>query len=167
MDRYQSKRKGGLGALMDLYEEEAYFFIKTINESVKSEYWSVIVDKETKDEDCRSIKSICQHIISAANYYVELLKKGEDANYQINNKAIDLPSKEDFEPQLRKALQNQADHLEGRWELDEETRKIVIKTGWGNILDPDGLLEHAVLHIMRHHRQILRFNNSLKTQLPV
>jgi len=104
MDRYQSKRKGALGAVMDLYEEEANFIIQTINDSVKSDYWSVIVDKETKDEDCRSIKSICQHIVGAANYYVELLKKGEDANYQITNEVIDLPSKEDFEPKFRKAF---------------------------------------------------------------
>jgi len=91
------------------------------------------------------------------------MKKGEDANYQINNETVDMPSKQDFEPQFRKALQNQADHLEGRWELsNEEIRKIVIKTGWGNVLDPEGLLEHAVLHIMRHHRQILRFNDFLK-----
>jgi len=163
MDRYHSKRKGALGAVMDLYEEEAEFIIKIINDSVKSDYWSIIVDKDTKDEDCRSIKSICQHIVSAANYYVELRKKGEDANYQIKNEVIDLSSKEDFEPKLRKALQNQADHLEGRWELsDKEIRKIVIKTGWGNILDPESVLEHAVIHIMRHHRQILRFNDSLK-----
>lgn len=166
MDRYHSKRKGALGAVMDLYEEEANFIIKMLDDSVKSNHWAVIVDKETKDEDCRSIKSICQHIVSAANYYVELAKKGEDANYKIINEAVDLPSKEDFEPQFRKALQNQINHFEGRWELsDDEIKKIIIKTGWGNILDPDSLLEHAVLHIMRHHRQILRFNVFLKENI--
>ncbi|MFZ1226882.1 MAG: hypothetical protein WAQ83_02675, partial [Saprospiraceae bacterium] len=46
--------------------------------------------------------------------------------------------------------------LENKWHLnDYELGDIIIKTGWG-ICDMEGLLEHAVMHIMRHHFQILK-----------
>jgi len=40
MDRYSSKRKGALGAVMDLYDEEADLIIKMLNESIKPDHWS-------------------------------------------------------------------------------------------------------------------------------
>jgi len=158
MERFKSTRKGALGALMDLYEEEAEFYIQTINTKVDQALWSSILDKETKDPDCRSIQSISEHMVGAAYYYVELIKKAELADYKMEKRQISLPTVTDFEPALREALAYQVACLEGRWTMsDEDIEKIVIKTGWGNILDPESLLEHAVLHIMRHHRQVLRW----------
>ncbi len=157
IERYKSTRKGGLGALMDLYEEEATFLIQTINQKVKDQHWDKILDNKTKDPDCRSIKTICQHMIGAANYYVELMKKGEDPSYKIQDDFPRIVARKDFEMGLGEVLDRQIQHLEGRWQMsDEDIEKIVIKTGWGNVLDPESLLEHAVMHIMRHHRQILQ-----------
>jgi len=157
-ERFKRTRNGALGAVMDLYEEETEFLFQTIKEKVKDSQWSVIVDKDTEDEDCRSIQTICQHIVGAAFYYVDLMKKGEDKEYEIKHEPILLDSREAFEPKLREALAQQTDLYEGRWDLsDDDIEKIVIKTGWGNTLDPETLMEHAVLHIMRHHRQILKF----------
>ncbi len=162
--RFQTKRKGALGALMDLYEEEAEFLIQTINALESEAHWTIIVDPDTKDEDCRSIQTICQHIVGAANYYVDLMKRGEDKDYVIPKEVIKLDSYKDFEPALRQSLTKQAELYKGRWALsDEEISKIVIKTGWGITLDPEALLEHAILHIMRHHRQLLRFIEFSKT----
>lgn len=158
MARFKSTRKGALGALMDLYEEEAEFFVQTINAQVDQQDWAVIKDEKTEDPDCRSIKTIAEHMVGAAYYYVELLKKAEITDYKMVKHSISLSKKTDFEPAFREALNYQVATLEGRWELsDEAIEKIVIKTGWGNVLDPESLLEHAVLHIMRHHRQILRW----------
>jgi len=158
MERFRSLRKGALGALMDLYEEEAALFIDTIENKVDPILWLNVFDKNTEDPDCRSIQSVCVHMISAAYYYVELVKQAESGNDAIPKHKIVLPQKSDFKPAFREVLKYQSDHFEGRWELsDAEIEKIVIKTGWGNVLDPESLLEHAVLHVMRHHRQVLRW----------
>jgi len=155
---YLTKRSGALGALMDLYEQEAELFLELMNDKVQDADWAVIKDAETKDEDCRSIQTICQHIVGAAQYYIELVKKGENPDYTIEKIHITLSEKKDFEPQFRAVLKAQAQYFENRWDMsDEAIEAIKIKTDWGNILDPESLLEHAVLHVMRHHRQILRW----------
>lgn len=158
ISRFKYTRKGALGALMDLYEEEVAFLYETIDTKVSDDLWSVVLDPNTKDEDCRSIQTICQHIIGAAKYYIALAKKGEDSAFEIAIEPTLLSSKSEFRVVLDKVLSEQLDHFEGRWDMsDDQINEIVIKTGWGSVMDPEGLLEHAVLHIMRHHRQILRF----------
>jgi hypothetical protein len=41
--------------------------------------------------------------------------------------------------------------------LDERSDAKKIHTRWGQVYDIDQLLEHAVMHIHRHRRQIQRF----------
>lgn len=155
---YQSKRPGGLGALMDLYEQEADLLFEMMNQKVNDEAWAVIKDAETKDEDCRSIQTICQHIVGAGKYYIELAKKGENPDYTMEKDSISVKDKADFEAQFKTVLENQANHYKGRWDMsDEDIDKIKVKTGWGPVLDIESLMEHAILHVMRHHRQILRW----------
>lgn len=162
IERFQSNRKGALGALMDLYEEEAAFFLQTINNQVTDQLWSHVMDETTKDPDCKSIQTVCEHMVGAADYYVNLVKKAEGAEVP-KPSPIKLPNKSDFQPAFLNSLNGQKEYLEGRWEMsDEDIEKIVIKTGWGNVLDPESLLEHAVLHVMRHHRQVLRWLKETK-----
>lgn len=155
---YQTTRPDALGALMDLYEQEAELLLETINNKLPNEEWTAIKDAKTKDEDCRSYQAICQHIIGAAKHYIELLTRGENPAYEIEKISTILASKSDFEPAFRKVLNEQAKYFENRWNMsDEAIEAIVIKTGWGPIMNPETLLEHAVVHIMRHHRQLLKF----------
>ena len=40
-------------------------------------------------------------------------------------------------------------------EVKETEKKIL--TNWGQRYDPDQLMEHAIVHVLRHRRQIERF----------
>lgn len=155
---YKTTRPGALGALMDLYEQEAEILLETINNKLPAEEWEIIKDPATEDEDCRSYQSICQHIVSAAKYYIELLTKGENPDYKMQRIDVKLANKSTFEPEFKATLVQQAKYFENRWDMsDEQIEAVKIKTGWGSILDLEGVMEHAILHIMRHHRQILMF----------
>jgi len=155
---YKTIRPGALGSLMDLYEQEAGILLETINSKLPAEEWEVIKDSVTKDEDCRSYQSICQHIVSAAKYYIELLRNGENPDHKMQRIDVKLPNKNNFEPKFKAVLAEQAKYFENRWDMtDEQIEAVKIKTGWGTVLDLEGVLEHAILHIMRHHRQILKF----------
>ena len=143
---------------MDLYEQETELLFDMIQQKVQDEDWTVIKDAATKDEDCRSIQTICQHIVSAGKYYIELARKGENPDYTMERTSINVEGKADFVAQFKAVLESQANYYEGRWDMsDEAIDQIKIKTGWGDILTIEGLLEHAVMHVMRHHRQILRW----------
>ena len=41
-------------------------------------------------------------------------------------------------------------------------KKIVVK--WGQTYDPEQLFEHAIVHILRHRRQIERFLLQLRSR---
>ncbi len=148
-------RKGAVGALMDEYER-ASAELKSILNKISAEDFVKIVDPDTKDEDCRSIQTIMTHVVRAGYGYSNYLRKefGLETNapsYQINNPAEAISH---FERMLEYAVQT----LEGRWEMsDEDTAKVKIITKSGATIDMEILLEHAIVHILRHRRQIERF----------
>jgi hypothetical protein len=58
-----------------------------------------------------------------------------------------------------------AETLEGKWQLtDEEIQKAEIKVTWGSVYDIEQIIEHAIVHILRHRRQVEKFaaNKKLK-----
>ena len=55
-------------------------------------------------------------------------------------------------------LQHTATTLEGKWELpDEQIMAVKMRVRWGPVYDLEQMLEHAIVHILRHRRQIERF----------
>src|SRR5574341_243176 len=148
-------RKGAVGALMDEYER-ASAELKILLNKISAEDFVKIVDPDTKDEDCRSVQTIMNHVVRAGYGYSNYLRKefGIDANapvFQINNVPEAILH---FEGMLEYTVQT----LEGKWEMpDEEMSKIKIITRWGATLDMETLLDHAIVHILRHRRQIERF----------
>ncbi len=148
-------RQGAVGALMDEYER-ASAELKILLNKISADDFVKIVDPDTKDEDCRSIQTIMTHVVRAGYGYSNYLRKefGLEADasaYQISNPAEAISH---FERMLEYAVQT----LEGRWEMsDEEITNIKIVTRWGTTLHMETLLEHAIVHILRHRRQIERF----------
>ena len=61
-------------------------------------------------------------------------------------------------PRMNEMLAYTVDTLEGRWNTPvNKFQATTIQTGWGQTFDVEQLLEHAVMHIHRHRRQIERF----------
>ena len=148
-------RKGAVGALMDEYERAAAE-LKSILNKISAEDFVKIVDPDTKVEDCRSVQTIMNHVVRAGYGYSNYLRKEFGINsdnpvYQINDAPEAISH---FDRMLEYTVQT----LEGKWEMpDEEMNKIKIITRWGATLDMETLLEHAIVHILRHRRQIERF----------
>ena len=46
-------------------------------------------------------------------------------------------------------------------ELEQFDNALKIKTGWGQFYDVEQLTEHAIVHILRHRRQIEKFKIKL------
>ena len=148
-------RKGAVGALMDEYER-ASAELKTILNKMSAGDFVKIVDQNTKDEDCRSVQTIMNHVVRAGYGYSNYIRKEFGINsdspvYQINDADEAISH---FDRMLEYTVQT----LEGKWEMpDEEMNKIKIITRWGTTLHMETLLEHAIVHILRHRRQIERF----------
>ena len=151
----ESYRSGAIGALMDEYERAASE-LKRLIEQIPEDDFVRVVDSETKDEDCRSVQTIMSHVVRAGYGYADYIR--EQFSIASSRPQPKLLSRLEALEQLDAALRYTAETLEGRWEMsDEEIVRTVINSRWGVVYNVEGLLEHAVVHILRHRRQVEKF----------
>jgi uncharacterized damage-inducible protein DinB len=148
-------RKGAVGALMDEYERATSELVRIL-EGLSDEEYERVRDTETKDEDCRSIQTVTGHVIRAGRGYAGMLR---DAWGIARLKRPPAPvARADARAELEAMLAYMAATLEGRWNLSEaEGDAMQIRSGWGPVYDFEQLFEHAIVHVLRHRRQIERF----------
>lgn len=151
----ESYRSGAIGALMDEYERAASELARRVGR-IPDDDFTRVVDSQTEDEDCRSAQTIMSHVVAAAYSYADYLRG--QFSVESTRPQYKLLSRRESSEQLQAALQYTIETLDGRWEMSaEEISGIVIKTRWGPVYDAEGLLEHAIVHVLRHRRQLERF----------
>ena len=155
-------RKGAVGSLMDEYERAA-FELKSILQNVGEEDYTRIADAETKNEDCRSIQTIMNHVVRSGYGYADYIR--EQFSMKVEPFENRWFAHQEIGEEIDKMLAYTIETLDGNWELsDEEMNKIVIKSAENFTETLEQLLEHAIVHILRHRRQIdkflLKFNTS-------
>lgn len=151
-------RPGILGALMDEYEYTG-MQITELLAGISEEQFTYIADPDTKDPDCHSIQTIMKHVIGSGYGYANYLRTA----FWGEIKEIERPKfnaeniegvRSSFAEMMRYTIQT----LHEKWTMtDEEIQKISIRTRWNVVYDPEQLLEHAIVHILRHRRQMNRF----------
>lgn len=140
---------------MDEYERAASELTRLV-EQIPDDDFVRVVDSETKDDDCRSVQTIMSHVDRAAYGYADYIR--EQLAITSTRPQPKLLTRQESLEQLEAALQYTIETLDGRWEMsDKEISAIVIHTRWGPVYDLEGLLEHAVVHLLRHRRQIEKF----------
>lgn len=150
-------RAGAIGAMMDEYERAAREYRDVILREVGSENdFTRVVDAETNDEACRSIQTVTSHVVGAGYGYANYIR--EQFSIFFEPRPRRLISYGAAADEIDKMLVYTAQTLDGKWEMpDEEISQIKINTGWGVAYDLEQLLEHAIVHVLRHRRQIEKF----------
>jgi uncharacterized damage-inducible protein DinB len=148
-------RQGGVGAMMDEYERAAAD-IPAILRRISDEEFERVRDLETKDEDCRSIQTILHHVVRAGYGYASYIR--EAYGDPPNRPDVPLGKRLEYLDRLDAMLAFTSATLEGKWELTyEEIVAVQMRVRWGPVYDLEQLLEHAIVHVLRHRRQIERF----------
>ncbi len=154
---------GAIGALLDEYER-AVDELREVIAEISDEELVQIVDPTTTDSDCRSVQTILTHVIRAGYCYVIYMRNslGEDLDFVEREL---LPTVADYERELKKMFQYSVDFFTDYPNVPLETfdpaQKILVR--WGQRYDVEQLFEHAIVHILRHRRQIERFLLRLRT----
>ena len=152
----QVYRRGAVGALMDEYERAA-LELRRLVETFDEEAFNRILDSRTTDENCRSVQTIMSHVVSAGYGYAAYIRGAWSM-------ATDRPPKR---PLARGEVLQQFDEmvtytiqtLDGQWETTNEgIRGMTIQSQWGVTYDLEQILEHAIVHVLRHRRQIEKLN---------
>ena len=141
--------------MMDEYERAAET-LKSVIEHIPEEDFDRILDTETKDDDCRSIQTIIYHVVRAGYGYADYFR---DAFGMPSARPESVPvGCQEATEKIEAMLVYTAQTLEGKWQMsDEEIQAVSMKVSWGVTYDLEQLLEHAIVHILRHRRQIERF----------
>ncbi|GAB5554475.1 MAG: hypothetical protein Sapg2KO_40660 [Saprospiraceae bacterium] len=151
------RTNGAIGALLDEYEKSVNELKEVIVNLTTSEL-TKIVDEETKDEDCKSIQKILSHVVESGYAYVIEIRKslGESVNYfskellgSTNEYAVALEKMFAYNEKLFEDYPN--------IKLEEYDSSAKFKVRWGQLYDVEQMYEHAIVHILRHRRQIERF----------
>ena len=148
---------GAMGALMDECARAAESFCAVV-EALDARSWAV--ERAGHDPNTRSQQALCAHVVAAARRYSDYIRKARGLPFtELFVLPPGLPAApHDVRALLREALHYTEGALEGLYEADENAiARILIKVRWGPTLDPDLLLEHAVMHLLRHRRQLLRW----------
>jgi uncharacterized damage-inducible protein DinB len=148
-------RPGAVGALMDEYERAAGELARIVA-ALSDEAFDELRDAETKDEDCRSIRTVLNHVVRSTYGYADYIRAATgQPSTRPEPQSLD---RAECLAALDAALAYTAETLEGRWRMtDEEIMAVSMKVRWGPTYDLEQLLEHAIVHILRHRRQIERF----------
>lgn len=149
----ESYRQGAIGSLLDEYEK-ALSELKTVLQNANAADYSRVVAGE--DAHCHSIEVIMNHVVRAGYGYSKYIR--DALSLDVNSVEDKQISQTEIFTEIDKMFAYTAAIFEGdRPVTDEEMNGIFFKTRWGVNYNIDQLLEHAVVHILRHRRQIQKF----------
>lgn len=147
-------RQGAVGALLDIYEQAISDLKETIKD-VPDDALTNIIDTQTTDENCRSIQTILSHVVSSGYGYATSI-------HNLRGNIIERPDKT-----FRSTIKEYAEDITNVFtytenilkeikdnELEQTDNSLKIKTTWGQWYDIEQMMEHAIVHILRHKRQI-------------
>jgi uncharacterized damage-inducible protein DinB len=150
----KSYRDGAIGALLDEYEravDELKMLLKTIDASV----YKMILDDKTDDPDCASIESIMNHVVRAGYGYANYIRRQFGDPFTERKQQYDVATPGAACHHLDEMMVYTIETLSNKADITfEEILRNIIETTWGQRYDMDQLMEHAVMHIHRHRRQI-------------
>ena len=142
-------RQGAIGAMTDEYEK-AFNELKAVLISIPDA--TFLKDLDAKEEDFKSIRNITLHMIRSGYAYSNYVRKW--FGNEVNSVTIEVNSIEECLSELDKMFLYHIATFENKWLLtDDEMMKAIIKTSW-TTYDLEAIIEHAIVHILRHRLQI-------------
>jgi hypothetical protein len=147
---------GPFGALMDEYARAADDFCRVI-ESLPGESFAREVASE--DPDTVSIRAVCRHAVGAAHRYADYIRRARGLpfveRFELPPEAAESPAA--VRPGLAEMLRYTEAALAGWYEDPAPAEKATFTVRWGPTYDPEMILEHGIVHLLRHRRQVERW----------
>lgn len=152
-----------MGALMDEYER-ALGDLSRLLGSLTQGPFEALRDRETSDEDCRSIRTVVTHVVRSGYGYAEYMRSALNRTFQRPDFLVETPA--DGVQHLAAMAACTARTFEDNWQLpDDVIEAVKIQSRWGPVFNLEQIFEHAIVHVLRHRRQIERFLSEPRFQI--
>lgn len=157
MNVHKIYRDGAKGALLDEYEKAITDLNSVINE-IGMEDLIIVIDPVTKDPNCKSVQTILSHVVRSGFNYAVSIRQLKDKNIAFRDLTYHI-SVDDYQKDLLELFEYTVEtfNVITNEELEEFDNSKKIISRWGQIYDIEQLTEHAIVHLLRHRRQIERF----------
>ena len=121
------------------------------------------VDHATTNPDCKSIQTTLSHVVSSGYSYCVYIQNLKNRN-NIRPEKVNRNSIVDYINDLNNVLKFTQETFATIEDdvLEECDSSKKIRTSWGQLYDIEQLMEHAIVHILRHRRQIEKFKTAIK-----
>jgi len=143
------------GALLDEYARAAEDLCRTVEALPEDRFHQ---ERESSDPETVSLRAICAHVaISAWGYadYIRIARGLPRIPRPYEKDAVTDPAA--LRPLLAKALRHTEATVEGCPTDEAGLEALRFQVRWGPTYDPEMILEHAIVHLLRHRRQIERW----------
>jgi len=148
---------GSIKALLEEYKKVISELIRVIT-SLTGNQISIVADTETKDIECKSIQTVLTHTISSGYSYSVYIENSIGIN-STRPKALTFDNVNKYIEQLN-IMFEYCENIFKKFpdmEIEQLDNSKKINTKWGQQYDVEQLLEHAIVHVLRHRRQIENF----------
>jgi len=149
-----NKLTGAIAALMDEYKKAVDELIEVI-EPITQHQLLKTIEPESSNTDCISIQTILTHVTASMFSYAVYIENSIGLE-TIRPERLQFDQVAPYISRLREALKYNEDffarNLNITMEEFDQSKKI--NTRWGQQYDVEQMLEHAIVHILRHRRQI-------------
>lgn len=148
---------GTIKALLDEYKKAIDELIAVIKPIGNKEIL-VLRDDKTSDQNCRSVQTILTHVVYAGYGYTNFIEKHLGAKKERRPRHF-FDNADEYIADLKGMF----DFCENFFvehpgiELEELGHSKKILTDWGQAYDIEQMMEHAIVHVLKHRRQIQRF----------
>ncbi|NII85088.1 DinB family protein [Pedobacter sp. SG908] len=143
-----------IAALLDEYKKAVDELIMVI-EPINQQQLLHTIEPESSNPDCISIQTILTHVTASMFSYAVYIENSIGLQ-TIRPERLQFDHITPYISRLREALKYNEDFFTRNPDItmEEFDQSKKINTRWGQQYDVEQMLEHAIVHILRHRRQI-------------
>ena len=148
---------GTIRALLEEYKKAVNELI-TVIKPLNSKEIQIIRDDKTTNDNCRSIQTILTHVVYAGYGYTNFIENHLGSTIERRPKKL-FENADEYIGELKGMFEDCENFFmkHPNIELEEYDPSKKILTHWGQVYDIDQIMEHAIVHVLKHRRQIQRF----------
>jgi uncharacterized damage-inducible protein DinB len=145
---------GAIAALIDEYKKAVDELILVI-EPVSQPQLLKTIEPESSNTDCISIQTILTHVTASMFSYAVYIENSIGLE-TVRPERLQFDQIAPYISRLREAFKYNEDFFirNPNITMEEFDQSKKINTRWGQQYDVEQMLEHAIVHILRHRRQI-------------
>lgn len=154
--------RGAILALLSEHEK-AIIELQDVIKDITSKELTTIVDTGTQNPDCRSIQTILSHVVRAGysyNVYIRNFRNIGAVRPELKFHKNTAEYVTDLNDLMRFTEETFASIEDSDLERYQNEEKIL--TNWKQYYDIEQLMEHAIVHVLRHRRQIQNFLRDIR-----